>query len=120
MFGCYLNELADIVADAFLYLPFAQLPEFWPPSVLLFIFLAALAETAGILGALAGASRRYDGPLGKNDRAVLLGLLALVEEKPKPEVDKNKQGFWRGWGSDFRARWPIPMTASTDDRSEEV
>lgn len=78
LFGCYLNELADIVSDAFLYLPFAQLPEFWPPFVLLFIFLAALAETAGILGVLAGASRRYDGPLGKSDRAALLGLLALV------------------------------------------
>ena len=71
-------SLADIVSDAFLYLPFAQLPEFWPPFVLLFIFLAALAETAGILGVLAGASRRYDGPLGKSDRAALLGLLALV------------------------------------------
>ena len=82
LFGCYLNELADIVSDAFLYLPFAQLPEFWPPFVLLFIFLAALAETAGILGVLAGASRRYDGPLGKSDRAALLGLISSVS----PEI----------------------------------
>ena len=76
--GCYLNELADIVSDAALYLPFVRLPEFGAPAVLLFIFLGALSETAGILGPLAGASRRYDGPLGKSDRAAAVGILGLM------------------------------------------
>ena len=75
--GCYLNELADIISDAALYLPFVRLPEFGAPAVLLFIFLGALSETAGILGPLAGASRRYDGPLGKSDRAAAIGILGL-------------------------------------------
>ncbi len=76
--GCYLNELADIVSDAALYLPFVRLPEFGGVAVPLFIFLGALSETAGILGPLAGASRRYDGPLGKSDRAAAIGFLGLM------------------------------------------
>ena len=39
--------------------------------------LAIVGERAGILGRTAGASRRYDGPFGKSDRAVLFGLLGL-------------------------------------------
>lgn len=76
--GCYLNEIADIVSDAALYLPFAHMPPFGATAVLLFVFLSALSETAGILGPLAGASRRYDGPLGKSDRAAVVGILGLA------------------------------------------
>lgn len=82
--GCYLNELADILSDAALYLPFALVPGFGTVSVALFVFLAALAETAGILGALAGASRRYDGPMGKSDRALVMGLLAIATAAGPP------------------------------------
>ncbi|MBL8710927.1 MAG: hypothetical protein JNL25_17160, partial [Rhodospirillaceae bacterium] len=31
----------------------------------------------GILGQVIGASRRYDGPMGKSDRAVVFGILGL-------------------------------------------
>ena len=55
-----------------------RLPDFGAGWVLLFIFLAAFTETAGIIGPLAGASRRYDGPLGKSDRAAVVGLLGLL------------------------------------------
>jgi CDP-diacylglycerol--glycerol-3-phosphate 3-phosphatidyltransferase len=72
--GAYLNELADVVSDAALYAPFAALP-FGPFSTGLVILLAVMAEFAGALGPTAGASRRYDGPMGKSDRAVVFGAL---------------------------------------------
>jgi CDP-diacylglycerol--glycerol-3-phosphate 3-phosphatidyltransferase len=32
---------------------------------------------AGVLGPTVGASRRYDGPMGKSDRAMVFGALGL-------------------------------------------
>lgn len=75
--GAYLNELADVVADAALYLPFAFIPPFGWGSVGLLIFLAAVSEMAGALGPMVGAPRQYDGPVGKSDRAFLFGALGL-------------------------------------------
>jgi CDP-diacylglycerol--glycerol-3-phosphate 3-phosphatidyltransferase len=43
----------------------------------LIVFLATLAEFAGALGPLIGASRRYEGPMGKSDRALVFGAFAL-------------------------------------------
>jgi len=75
--GGYLNELCDVVSDAALLLPFAFIAPFSQPTVFAVIGLAILAEYAGVMGPLVGASRRYDGPLGKSDRAALVGALAL-------------------------------------------
>jgi CDP-diacylglycerol--glycerol-3-phosphate 3-phosphatidyltransferase len=75
--GGYLNELCDVVSDAVLLLPFAFVAPFSQPTVFAVIGLAVLAEYAGVVGPLVGASRRYDGPLGKSDRAALVGALAL-------------------------------------------
>jgi CDP-diacylglycerol--glycerol-3-phosphate 3-phosphatidyltransferase len=73
--GGYLNELGDVVSDVALYAPFAFIPPFDPLGVALIIVLSILTEFAGALGPACGASRRYDGPLGKSDRAVLFGAL---------------------------------------------
>ncbi|MDF3933204.1 CDP-alcohol phosphatidyltransferase family protein [Pseudomonas citronellolis] len=73
--GAYLNELTDVVADAALYLPFALLPGVSPAWVVLVVLLAMLSEYAGVLGSMIGASRRYDGPMGKSDRALCFGVL---------------------------------------------
>ena len=75
--GAYLNEIADVVSDAALYAPFALLAAFGAFSVGLVILLAALTEFAGVLGPTIGASRRYDGPMGKSDRAFVFGALGL-------------------------------------------
>jgi CDP-diacylglycerol--glycerol-3-phosphate 3-phosphatidyltransferase len=75
--GAYLNELADVVADAALIAPFALVPPFAPGWIGAVIVLATIAEYAGALGPLAGASRRYDGPFGKSDRAFAFGALGL-------------------------------------------
>jgi CDP-diacylglycerol--glycerol-3-phosphate 3-phosphatidyltransferase len=75
--GAYLNELSDVVSDAALYAPFCFVAPFSPAWVLTVVGLSALAEFAGALGPSVGASRRYDGPLGKSDRALVFGALAL-------------------------------------------
>lgn len=72
--GAYLNELCDVIADSALYLPFALLPGVSAALVILVALLAIISEYAGVLGPMVGASRRYDGPMGKSDRAFCFGL----------------------------------------------
>jgi CDP-diacylglycerol--glycerol-3-phosphate 3-phosphatidyltransferase len=76
--GAILNELGDVVSDAALYLPFALVPGISPIVIVLIVILAVFTEMAGVVAVQAGASRRYDGPIGKSDRAFVFGLLALV------------------------------------------
>lgn len=75
--GALLNELTDVLSDAALFLPLALLTPLQPVWVGAFIVLAALSEFAGALGPTIGASRRYDGPMGKSDRAAAAGAVAL-------------------------------------------
>jgi CDP-diacylglycerol--glycerol-3-phosphate 3-phosphatidyltransferase len=76
--GAYLNELCDVIADAVLYLSLSAVPgvAVWLPWLL--VLCAALAEYAGVLGLMVGAQRRYDGPMGKSDRAFIVGALGLL------------------------------------------
>lgn len=76
--GAILNELGDVVADAAMYLPLALRPEFAPVPVVVLVVLGILVEMTGVIGVQIGASRRYDGPLGKSDRAFLFGALGLL------------------------------------------
>jgi CDP-diacylglycerol--glycerol-3-phosphate 3-phosphatidyltransferase len=76
--GAYLNELTDVVSDAALYAPFALLPGSSAWLVGALILLAAVSEMAGALGSAVGASRRYDGPMGKSDRAVVFSVVGLL------------------------------------------
>ena len=76
--GGYLNEITDVVSDAALYLPFAFVHPFDSLQIGLIIWLSALTEFCGVLGQGQGKTRRYDGPLGKSDRAFLFGVLGLV------------------------------------------
>ena len=93
--GFYLNELTDPISDAALYLPFAFVEPFTLGGIAAVIVLSILSEFAGVLGLAAGASRRYDGPLGKSDRAFVFGALAL----------------WIGVGAPRFAelRWIVPV-----------
>jgi CDP-diacylglycerol--glycerol-3-phosphate 3-phosphatidyltransferase len=75
--GAYLNEMGDVVCDTALYAPFALIEPLGAVGIVLAILLSALTEFAGILGSVVGGSRRYDGPLGKSDRAFLFGVLAV-------------------------------------------
>ncbi len=75
--GEALNEMGDIVSDSFIFWPFLTFPFVDPMIFFGFILLSALNETAGILAKSISGERRYDGPMGKSDRALLIGLLCL-------------------------------------------
>ncbi len=76
--GAYLNELTDVLADAALLLPFVLILPGSGLWIALLAVLAALAEMAGVLGQSLGSARRYDGPMGKSDRAAMLGLVGFA------------------------------------------
>jgi alpha-beta hydrolase superfamily lysophospholipase/phosphatidylglycerophosphate synthase len=96
--GGYLNEIGDVVSDAALYAPFAFIPPFGAPGIGLLILLSVMTEFAGALGPTMGASRRYDGPMGKSDRAVVFGAL----------------GLWIGSSAPIPAwlAWAVPILAA--------
>lgn len=76
--GAILNELGDVIADAALYLPLALLPDISPTLVVIVVLFAVISEMTGVIAIQIGATRRYDGPMGKSDRAVIFGTLALL------------------------------------------
>ncbi len=75
--GAILNELGDVVSDIALYLPLAFVPLFHPYLIVAIVIVAILTEMVGVMAIQIGANRRYDGPMGKSDRAFVLGGLAL-------------------------------------------
>jgi CDP-diacylglycerol--glycerol-3-phosphate 3-phosphatidyltransferase len=76
--GAILNELGDVVSDVFLYLPLGFHPSVPWWSVIAVVILGMLVEFAGVVAIQIGATRRYDGPFGKIDRAAAFGLLGLL------------------------------------------
>ena len=89
--GAVLNELGDMISDAALYLPLALVPGIPALWVVLFVVAALLTEVAGLVGPMLGRARRYDGPMGKSDRALLVGILALLIGFGVPT------GTWLAW-----------------------
>ena len=76
--GAVLNELGDVVADAVLYLPLAVVPGVPAWAVAGLVMAGILVEMTGVVGVQIGASRRYDGPVGKSYRAFVFSLLAFL------------------------------------------
>ncbi|MGN7773927.1 CDP-alcohol phosphatidyltransferase family protein [Phyllobacterium sp. 22552] len=76
--GAYLNEIGDIVSDVALILPFTLVWPFESVEVVAFAITAIIAEYAGVLGVMTGGGRAYDGPFGKSDRALALGIIAAL------------------------------------------
>ncbi|MBI2688477.1 MAG: CDP-alcohol phosphatidyltransferase family protein [Acidobacteria bacterium] len=75
--GALLNELTDVIADAFLLLPFVYVPG-WNPLITGFvIFLSGLTEMTSVVGQSITGVRRNDGPMGKSDRALWLSVIAV-------------------------------------------
>jgi CDP-diacylglycerol--glycerol-3-phosphate 3-phosphatidyltransferase len=95
--GAMLNELGDVLADAALYAPFALVAPFAGAWVATVVVLAVVSEFAGALGQTIGTTRRYDGPMGKSDRAAVFGAL----------------GLWIGLGLELpsAAAWLFPLLA---------
>ncbi|MCP3662292.1 MAG: CDP-alcohol phosphatidyltransferase family protein [Gammaproteobacteria bacterium] len=76
--GAVLNELGDILADVALYLPLALIPGTPATLIVILIILFILTEFSGVQAIQIGANRRYDGPFGKSDRAMLFGTIGLL------------------------------------------
>jgi CDP-diacylglycerol--glycerol-3-phosphate 3-phosphatidyltransferase len=76
--GAILNELGDVLSDSALYLPLALVAGFDSRLVVLIVLLAVISEMTGVIGVEIGVSRRYDGPMGKSDRAFVFGALGLL------------------------------------------
>lgn len=76
--GMALNELGDIISDVALFIPFI----FFAPQdtiiISMFIGVAILTETCGLLAFMISGERRYDGPMGKSDRAFVTGFLGFL------------------------------------------
>ena len=76
--GEVLNEAGDIISDVMVFFP---LLKFLPESlylIVVFIILSIINEFCGLLGKVVGKERRYDGPMGKSDRALILGLFGFI------------------------------------------
>jgi CDP-diacylglycerol--glycerol-3-phosphate 3-phosphatidyltransferase len=76
--GGLLNEFGDVISDIALYLPFALVTGIPGWLIISIILLSILTEYVGVSAVMVGASRRYDGPMGKSDRAFFFGALALI------------------------------------------
>lgn len=87
--GAVLNELGDVLSDVGLYLPLAFLHESakWP--IVAFVLGSTLTEFCGVLGRALGGSRHYEGPMGKSDRAFVVGAVALITVIVPPAM-----AFW--------------------------
>ncbi len=92
--GAVLNEIGDVAADTALYLPLALVPGFSAPAVIVVCLLAVISEMTGVVGLQIGASRRYDGPMGKSDRATVFGVLALVTALGVPTSPWLPAALW--------------------------
>jgi len=75
--GEILNEMGDLVSDLALIFPLVIIPSVDARVIVGFGVLALLNEFAGLLGRALGGARRYEGPMGKSDRALLLGLFCI-------------------------------------------
>jgi CDP-diacylglycerol---glycerol-3-phosphate 3-phosphatidyltransferase len=76
--GAVLNELTDVLSDAALYLPLSLVDGICPALVVVFVILGIISEMAGVVAVQIGVDRRYDGPLGKSDRAVAISLICFL------------------------------------------
>jgi CDP-diacylglycerol--glycerol-3-phosphate 3-phosphatidyltransferase len=76
--GAVLNELGDVVSDALVMWPLALVPGVHVGWVAALLWLTAVNEYAGVLGASVSGERRYEGPMGKSDRTLVWGVFCLL------------------------------------------
>jgi CDP-diacylglycerol--glycerol-3-phosphate 3-phosphatidyltransferase len=76
--GVLLNELGDLISDIVLYLPLALVPGVAAPLIVVAVCLALVSEATALVARQISNVRGNQGPMGKSDRAVLFGLLALA------------------------------------------
>ena len=95
--GAVLNEAGDIVSDTLLIQAFAPYVDN-KKGLALANGLSTLTEIIAIIGQLQGKPRANQGPLGKSDRAFLMGLLGVLigsgAVKHTPFMYQSQKGLW--------------------------
>lgn len=76
--GKFLNEITDVISDAALYLPWLFILPNGGYIILVFVILSAVSEMTGVIAEVVSGERRYDGPMGKSDRALLVSILSVL------------------------------------------
>lgn len=76
--GAFLNELADVLSDIAMIASLIIIPKISLLVLALFALTAILTEFVGVMGAMVGSERQYQGPMGKSDRAFLISILAIA------------------------------------------
>ena len=76
--GEILNELGDVVSDVALFLPLIKFETTATYFIIIYICMSIINEFAGILAKIVSGERRYDGPMGKSDRAFVIGVYGLI------------------------------------------
>jgi len=76
--GEVLNEVGDIVSDVAIYFPLIIFESLRIEIAIIFILLSIINEFCGLMAKVIFGERRYDGPMGKSDRAFLIGIICIV------------------------------------------
>jgi len=76
--GEVLNEVGDILSDVMIFFPLLKFHSESLYLVVGFIVLSVINEFCGLIGKVVANDRRYDGPMGKSDRALLLGVYGIL------------------------------------------
>ncbi|MFY0698263.1 MAG: CDP-alcohol phosphatidyltransferase family protein [Balneola sp.] len=76
--GEVLNEVGDVISDLFIYFPLLKIFSQDLYLVALFLVLTILNEFSGLIGKIISQERRYDGPMGKSDRAFAISIVAIL------------------------------------------
>jgi CDP-diacylglycerol--glycerol-3-phosphate 3-phosphatidyltransferase len=89
--GEILNELGDVISDLFIFFPLLFFEQANAYLIVTFFCLSIINEFAGLLGKVISGERRYDGPMGKSDRAVILGLYGILSYF---SIEFGEYSFW--------------------------
>ena len=76
--GEVLNEIGDILSDIAIYFPFIYFNSLSLELIIIFISLSVVNEFCGLLAKSVSGIRRYDGPMGKSDRAFFVGIICII------------------------------------------
>ena len=76
--GEILNEVGDIISDVAIYFPLILFESLEVEIAIIFILLSIINEFCGLIAKVISRERRYDGPMGKSDRAFLVGVICII------------------------------------------
>ncbi|MGV6860779.1 MAG: CDP-alcohol phosphatidyltransferase family protein [Putridiphycobacter sp.] len=76
--GEVLNETGDVISDVVIILPLMYIPNINKWIIIVFAILSVFNEFSGVLAKVISGTRHYEGPMGKSDRALLIGLFTLI------------------------------------------